>query len=207
MKVRITLAAMLLLVAGAAQAQYKYIGPDGKVVYSDQPPPPNAKVLDRKPLSGSGSSVGDLPFAVQNPARNFPVTLYTAPNCGTPCSEGRNMLTQRGIPFTEKTVKTAEDAAAFQKEVNSSQVPVLAVGKDKQTQFDRDAWNSSLDAAGYPSTNQLPKDYKNPAPTGMVQTASAPTPPAGQAGAAGTAPPAAPPADAGGDKPAWFKGF
>src|SRR5579871_5247314 len=198
----------LLLIAGAAQAQYKYIGPDGRTVYSDQPPPPGAKVLEKKVPGGSSSGGDDMPAAIQSAMKTFPVILYTAPNCGAPCSDGRNLLTQRGIPFTEKVVKTQEDNAAFQRQVNSAQLPVLLVGSGKQPQYDRDAWVAALDSAGYPSTNQLPKGYKNPAPTGVAEASAAPTtaaaanpsaPPVSQA-----PPPAAP---QGGNAPTWFKGF
>jgi Domain of unknown function (DUF4124) len=208
MKVRLSIALLLLAAAGAAQAQYKYIGPDGRVVYSDQPPPPSAKVLEKKPLPGSAASAGELPFALQSAMKTFPVTLFTAPNCGAPCSDGRTLLNQRGIPFTEKTVKTAEDAAAFQKQTSSQQLPVLLVGSGKQPQFDRDAWTAALDAAGYPATSQLPKDYRNPAPTSVAQASSTPgTTAPGQTAVTPVSQGQGPAPESGGDKPAWFKGF
>ena len=37
-----------LLGAGAAVAQYKSIGPDGRVTYSDLPPPAPFRVVDQK---------------------------------------------------------------------------------------------------------------------------------------------------------------
>ncbi len=209
MKLSITTIALLLLAAaGAAQAQYKYIGPDGRVVYSDQPPPPNAKVLEKKVPGGSSASAGDLPANIQTAMKTFPVILYTAPNCGAPCNDGRSLLSTRGVPFTEKTIKSQEDNAAFQKTVSSRQLPVLLVGSGKQPLYDKDAWTSALDAAGYPATSQLPQGYKNPAPTTITEaaTVSSSLPNSGQPAtpvSTGTAPP--PPDN--GSKPAWFKGF
>jgi hypothetical protein len=209
MKLPLTIALLLLVAAGAAQAQYKYIDATGHVVYSDTPPPPTAKVLEKKPLPGSGSGAADLPFALQTAMKTFPVTLYTAPNCGAPCNDGRNLLNGRGVPFTEKTITTSDDNVAFQKIVSSTLLPVLTVGSGKLTQFDRDAWNTSLDAAGYPPSSQLPPGYKNPAPTAVAQAASTPgtVPANGTAAATPTsnAPPPPPPDN--GNKPAWFKGF
>ena len=55
-------AAALLLVAcavfsSAAFAQYKYVGPDGRVTYSDQPPPRDARVIEEKKL-GAAARMG-----------------------------------------------------------------------------------------------------------------------------------------------------
>jgi len=211
MKMQWIVGVLVCAAAFGAHAQYKYIGPDGRVVYSDQPPPPSAKLLDKKaPGSTQSSGASDLPFALQQPVKNSPVTLYTAPSCGGPCNDGRNLLTQRGVPFTEKIISTPDDAAEFAKTINSQQVPVLMVGKTKVVPFAPADWNGALDLAGYPASSQLPAGYKNPPPTNVAQS----TPPASQPGTAsnGTGP-AAPPAStptapaASGDKPTWFKGF
>jgi hypothetical protein len=198
--------------AFSAQAQYKYIGPDGRVVYSDQPPPPNAKGVKTENLPAQSAGGAELPFAIQRAMKAHPVTLYTASNCGAPCSEGKSYLTQRGVPFSEKTVNTAEDAVEFKKTLNTDQLPVLTVGSNKQVQWNKDAWTTALNSAGYPLDNQLPRTYKNPAPTATAQQApAAPAQNTAQAAApaAPAAPgtPAAPSAPAGGDRPAWFKGF
>src|SRR3954447_6585399 len=91
--------AMLLLSAAAAHAQlYKWVGPDGKVTYSDAPPPAAARKMEAKPLVSSVGGTADLPFELAEAVRNSPVTLYTAAKCG-PCDEGRALLSARGIPF------------------------------------------------------------------------------------------------------------
>jgi len=212
MKMRWIIGVMACAAAFGAQAQYKYIGPDGKVVYSDQPPPPNAKVLEKKgPGSGSSSGGGELPFALQKAVKSAPVTLYTAGNCGAACTEARSYLNKRGVPFAEKTVNTADDAVKFKKDLATDQLPVMTVGSTKQVQWQQDAWATALTAAGYPADNQLPQGYKNPGPVAMAPAAPA-APPANQT-ASNQPPvaPASPPADApaapAGDKPAWFKGF
>jgi glutaredoxin len=212
MKIQWIIGALACVAAFSAQAQYKYIGPDGRVVYSDQPPPPTAKVLKKDAGGAQSSSAGgpEFPYALQQAVKSAPVTLYTAPSCGAPCNDGRALLTQRGIPFTEKTIATPEDAAEFTKTVNSQQIPVLMVGKNKVAPFAPDDWNGALTGAGYPASSLLPPGYKNPTPTNVAQstTPAAPaapgTPPAATPGApqTSTAPPAA-----GGDKPTWFKGF
>ena len=213
MKVQWIIGALACAAAFGAQAQYKYIGPDGRVVYSDQPPPPTAKVLEKKvPTAPQSSGASDLPFGLQQAMKTAPVSLYTSGNCGAPCNDGRSLLTQRGIPFTEKTVNTQEDAAEFGKTINSKQLPVLTVGSTKLVQFASDQWNTALTAGGYPTSSQLPSGFRNPAPSALAQVAApaAAAPGNQQAanpGAPSTAQSSGPASSDGGTKPSWFKGF
>src|ERR1700749_3461907 len=106
MKLQSIIGLVALAAAFSAQAQYKYIGPDGKVVYSDQPPPAGAKVLEKKGLPSAAAGGPELPYALKSASQTYPVTLYTAGNCGSPCTDARNYLVKRGIPYAEKTVNT-----------------------------------------------------------------------------------------------------
>ena len=210
--------AMLVWSAGSAVAQYKYIGPDGRVVYSDTPPPPAAKLI-QKPVALSSPAAANpastLPFALQQAVKNFPVTIYTTADCDA-CTQGRNLLSKRGVPFTEKTVKTQEDMKAFKDATAASQVPVMLVGSSsKQLGFEDGAWNTALSSAGYPPNNLLPASYKNPAaapaspekPAAQpVQAAQSP-PPGAPAAPPPTAITPAAPAEPAANKPSWFKGF
>src|SRR5690606_16244025 len=96
-------------------------------------------------------------------AKNHPVTLYSGEKCD-PCDDGRNFLKNRGIPFSEKTVTTNEDLARMKQATNESRLPVLMVGRGKQSGFEAGAWGTALNAAGYPASNKLPKTYRHPAP-------------------------------------------
>jgi hypothetical protein len=80
---------------------YKWVGEDGKVTYSDTPPPRSAKKVEKKSIEISGPDATDLPFELADARKKNPVTLYTAANC-VPCEEGRALLNARGIPFSEK---------------------------------------------------------------------------------------------------------
>ena len=201
----------LSLLSALALAQYKYVGPDGKVVYSDQPPPANTKGVQKTNISGNaGPSTATLPFALQAPARNFPVTLYTAGGCEF-CTTARAHLNKRGIPFTEKTITTTEDNAAFKAATSANSLPVMLLGNGKQVGFDGDIWDAALNAAGYPTTNQLPPGYKQTPPTSAApeKPAAADAKKADATTAAGgsSAPPAPPASAPAGERPAWFKGF
>lgn len=206
---RTALFALACLSTSVAMAQYKYVGPDGRVIYSDTPPPASVKGVQKKPLASGtpeASAVSNLPYALQQASRNFPVTLYTAANCGG-CDAGRSFLSKRGIPFTEKTVKSNEDIDALKQLSGSTSIPVLLIGSAKQSGFESGAWGEALDAAGYPATSQLPPGYKAPAAVSAAPEKPAPTAQA-QPKPETAAPPAPPPpaADAS-NRPEWFKGF
>lgn len=151
----------LLLTATTAQAQmYKWVGPDGKVNYTDTPPPKSAKKVEQKSLDGSDTDTTGLPYELAEAVKNSPVTLYTTPSCA-PCDSGRAYLNKRGVPFKEKTVSTDDDLARLTQATGEKQLPVLTIGRGKQAGFEQGAWGSALSAAGYPETSRLPKGYSN----------------------------------------------
>lgn len=153
---------LMLLCVGSANAQlYKWVGPDGKVTYSDAPPPAAATKVETKSVAIGGVSASDFPFEVAEAMKTHPVTLYTTRNC-LPCDEGRKLLTARGIPFTEKTVNSNDDIAQYKQAGGDGQLPLLIVGKFRERAFEAGAWNNLLTTAGYPESSRLPKSYRNP---------------------------------------------
>jgi glutaredoxin len=168
----IVLFSAFALVYVSAFAQYKVIGPDGKITYTDQPPTDGkAKV---QPFKAGTASSGDdvaLPYATAQAARNFPVTLYTQDGCG-PCDSGRTLLRARGVPFEEKTVSSNSDLAAFKAINKDGQLPVLSVGREQIAGYEASRWNSALSTAGYPANTLLPSGYAAKK-SGLTQEASA----------------------------------
>jgi glutaredoxin len=153
----------LFFVAASAQAQmYKWVAPDGTVSYSDVPPPPTASKVERKSFS-SGPSLSGLPYELAEVVKGNPVTLYTMANCAG-CDSGRKLLKDRGVPFSEKTVASNEDIERVRQLSGNTQLPVLVVGRSKQTGFESGQWANALTAAGYPTSSHLPAGYDNPAP-------------------------------------------
>lgn len=149
----------------AAQSHmYKWIGPNGKVVYSDKPPPADAKKLGSKPFeSSSNVSTANLPSDLALVVNKNPVTFYASPAC-SPCNEARNLLKQKGIPFAEKTIKTNEDIEKLRQISGDTFLPFLVINKSKFKNYDEQEWRTALAAAGYPETSLLPKDYRYPDP-------------------------------------------
>lgn len=174
---------LVLLCAATAHAQlYKWVGPDGRITYSDTPPAKSAARVETKPLPSGAVDTAGLPYEVAEAVKNHPVTLYTSKNC-QPCDEGRKLLNDRGVPFSEKTVASNEDIAQYRQAGGDGQLPYLVVGRNKERGFEPGAWNSALGSAGYPESNRLPKTYRNPpaqaaapeAPTAAKPAASAPS--------------------------------
>lgn len=163
-----------------AHAQvYRIVGPDGKVTFSDRPPP-DAKSAPAQALAlrsgpSSGSGTGMLPLELRRVTGQYPVALYTAKDCD-PCASGRAYLRQRGIPYTEYTVLTREDYAALQRLSGAGNVPFLTIGGQHVPGYSEQEWSQYLDAAGYPKTSQLPASYRNPDPAPLVAVKAAPVP-------------------------------
>lgn len=147
--------AILLTAALAAQAQtaYRWVGKDGRVHYSDQPPAPvEAKDVQRKKLHTSNVvDSGAIAANVQKAAEKFPLTLYTSPSCKEGCAAARDFLNQRGAPFSEKTVQTFEEAVEYRKTTGFQDlvVPVLLAGSKIEKGFEENAWRRLLESTGY----------------------------------------------------------
>jgi len=199
MNLRVALACAALMSTGAALGQYKVVGPDGAVTYTDRPPTDNkARVT---PLSSRGGAspalagaLQSLPQDLRQTATRFPVTLYTAGNCA-PCAPARTLLQERGIPYTEKTVTSSEDLAELSRIVGSNSVPSLTIGGQVIAGLNEGSWNGYLDAAGYPRESRLPASYQNPAPAPLIdRSAATPAPQQRQSVPAAAATPAEAPA-------------
>jgi glutaredoxin len=183
--VSVRLAAIAALAAcaalgGVAQAQvYRIVGPDGRVTFSDRPPPDTkASPAAMVNIPGnSGPSTAGLPLELRNAATRFPVTLYTSRDCA-PCGTARSFLSGRGVPFNEKTVSTEADIKALQALTGDARLPFATLGGQHLRGFSESEWAQYLDAAGYPKVSMLPPTYRNPAPAPMVavQPRSAPEP-------------------------------
>lgn len=152
--------ASCLLACLPAHALFKVVGPDGKVTYSDRPPPAaegRATTVGRD--GNAAAPEAALPFALRQVVAKFPVTLYTASKC-EPCDMGRALLVRRGIPFSERTATTPEDREAWEKMLGGPEAPVIRIGQQTMRGFNAAQWEETLDLAGYSRQSQLPANYK-----------------------------------------------
>jgi glutaredoxin len=165
--------ASLWSVAASAQV-FRIVGPDGRVTFTDRPPPDaKATPAPTVQLGGGGSSTASLPAELRTAAGRFPVTLYTGVDC-QPCMSARAFLASRGIPYTEKTVTSPDDIQALQRMMGEARLPFATIGGQHVRGFSEPEWSQYLDAAGYPKVSQLPSSFRNPAPTPLVAVQARP---------------------------------
>ena len=145
-----------LCIAFAAHAQmYRWTDKEGRVHYTDTPPPATAVKTEEKNLRGNIATGGDLPFATQEAMKKYPVRLYTAEKCSG-CPDARALLQKRGIPYSEIKVIDGASQADLKRATNDTVVPALVVGTDFRVGFESDTWNGALNTAGYPSSTPRP---------------------------------------------------
>ena len=186
-----------LLFSSGAQALYKVIGPDGKVSYTDQAPPESGagKVTPLTTVSNEPSSLTSLPAEVRQAVDRFPVVLYSLKDACEPCDQGRQLLKQRGIPFTERLIMSNADVESLNSLTGSREAPVLVIGSQVSKGFASPVWNQYLDLAGYPKDSRLPAnfDFGQATPLTKQQTVSnsATEPGSGRAPRSSTRAPAA----------------
>ena len=137
----------------AASAQggelFRWVDADGKVHYTDQPPPQSAKQVEEKKVWSGAPDTSQMSYGTQQAAKSFPVVLF-ANDCD-PCKVAKAHLNQRGIPYTTRNPETnTADADALKKAAGTLAVPVLVVGKTVSKGYEKDAWDAALDSAGYP---------------------------------------------------------
>ena len=170
------LVALAWLASGAAaQTLYRYTDANGRVVYSDQPPPPSAKDAQAKQLRDNVIETDPVPLQARQAAEHFPVTLYTF-DCDI-CREAQALLVKRGIPFQTVIVSEEAGAAKLKALTGKQSAPVLTIGdKEIMQGYNEQRWQAMLDEAGYPrSMPTLPRAPAGGAAAGGAPTGGAPT--------------------------------
>lgn len=147
--------ALLAAVAAVASAQeplYKYTDKDGRIVYSDIPPPVDANNVQRKRLGINTIDTSELSYQEQRAQQRNPVTLYGG-SCGPICETSRALLNRRGVPFKEIDPSLPAEAQKLRALTGDMAIPVLVVGGAMVLKgFEEQAWQTALDTAGYPKT-------------------------------------------------------
>ncbi|MFD2366545.1 DUF4124 domain-containing protein [Pseudoduganella sp. GCM10020061] len=154
-------AALLATAAGHAFAQQVYKWKDSKGVthYSDTPPPAReqGKVQVKQFTSGGGSV--NVPYSLAQAMRAAPVTIYTTVGCAA-CDAARAALAARGIPYTEKTVTSAEDHEQLKAAGGANQLPFIVVGRTRMTGFESESLTAALNAAAYPKQRVVGPEFR-----------------------------------------------
>ena len=150
----LAMVALLGLAAMAHAAEvYEWVDEKGVRQYTQQPPPPHIKDVQKKQLVISVVETRGLSYGLQQAIKNFPVTLYVT-DCGNPCKSARAHLARRGIPFMEKNPQKPEETDRFRKLTGGGmEVPLLLVGELRTLKgYLASEWDAAFDQAGYPSS-------------------------------------------------------
>jgi Domain of unknown function (DUF4124) len=131
---------------------FRWVDNDGKVHYGDALPAKAAQV-ERKKFSDAAQPNMDIPYETRLAQKNFPVILYVADNCKENCTMARSLLLKRGIPYSERNLKSKADIDAFKALSGTDSVPALGVGRHYLSGFLAEQWHGELDIAGYPKTS------------------------------------------------------
>ncbi|TMG76803.1 MAG: DUF4124 domain-containing protein [Betaproteobacteria bacterium] len=166
MRIPFIAAAVLSIACADASGQaYRWVDKEGKVHYTQTPPPPDAKAVQKKTFRHGPVETSNLPYATQL------------------ADQARALLVKRAVPFKEVGVVTQKDVDEIKGLSGKTDVPLLTVGAQVQTGFQESLYNGLLDSAGYPSSvPQVPIEAlrkmepaaKSPAPAQAQQGAGAP---------------------------------
>ena len=130
---------------------YKWVDKDGNVSYHDRPPPSaEGYRVESRDFKVGGSATQPDSASASKATEQFPVVLYTVPQC-TSCELARAYLDKRRVPFTDKDV--AKDAGLQQElieKTGSLTVPTIMVGEKIMKGYMQSLLAGELDAAGYP---------------------------------------------------------
>jgi len=127
---------------------YKWIDKDGKVHYSDSPPPgKKAKKLDLKINSISGPPVVSSLGNPSSTASTSKVKLYTTTWCGY-CKRARAYLQARGTPYQEIDVETSSQGQREFQALGGRGVPVILVGNQRMDGYNEGTLAGMLKQAG-----------------------------------------------------------
>src|SRR3954464_6691718 len=165
MMMRALVALTILLTAQLVAAQqYRWLDENGRVHYSDTPPPASAKDVQKKRMGGNAVGAQGS-YELSEAMKSSPVTLYSHPDCKDLCQIARDVLNKRGVPFTEVSAIDEAKIEELRRLSGGVQVPVLVVGAQVEKTISAAAYNRALALAGYPKPGVArPRNQSAPEP-------------------------------------------
>ena len=124
---------LLFLALPAFAGVHKWTDAQGRIHYSDSPPPA-AKSTQLKLQSFTGSAQVSQAIGADSG-----VTMYSTEWCGV-CKRAKAFFKQNGVPFREWDVEKTDYGAAKFKQLGGSGVPLITVGSEKMMGFDANAF-------------------------------------------------------------------
>ncbi|MFZ6720572.1 glutaredoxin family protein [Undibacterium sp. Ji49W] len=146
---------LLALVSGLtsvalAGTVYKSVSPDGRVVFSDQPPKEGRleKVMQFKDQPSSEIPASSLSYierlkkarSAPSPAAGKEPVLYSASWCGY-CKQAKSYLSGKGISYREVDIDTSYGKTAFAEAGGGGGIPLMLAGNKRIQGFTAQAYD------------------------------------------------------------------
>lgn len=119
----------LFLALPASAGVYKWTDAQGRIHYTDSPPPAAQATQLRLQTHTGPAQVSRVVGADSG------VTIYTTQWCGV-CKSAKAFLKQNGVPFREWDVEKTEYGAIKFQQLGGSGVPLITVGAQKMMGFE-----------------------------------------------------------------------
>lgn len=147
MKKTIALCALSVCVPVSAQQIHRWVGADGRVQYSDKPPPG----VTSRPVEARINSYSGTPVVsgTPSPAATRPeIKMYATDWCPY-CKKAQAFFAQQGIRYTHVDIEKSDAARAEYQRLGGRGVPVILVGSQRMNGFSEERLAQMLKAAGY----------------------------------------------------------
>ena len=143
----VAIAIALALVSGADAQQFRWTDAQGKVHYTDRPPP-GAKATEVEMRINSYSGKPTVSGSPAGAAVGNNVVLYTTVWCGY-CRQARAYLDSRKIRYSDRDVEKSDSAREEYRKFGARGVPVILVGSQRMNGYSQEGLAKMLKVAGY----------------------------------------------------------
>ena len=151
MKAIIALCALLASIPASAQQIHRWVDAEGRVQYSDKPPPGVAsKPVAARINSYSGTPVvsGTASAAAKTGQPRPEIKMYATDWC-TYCRKAQAFFAQQGIRYAHIDIEKSEAGKAEYQRHGGRGVPLILVGTQRMNGFSEEGLAQMLKAAGY----------------------------------------------------------
>jgi glutaredoxin len=148
MKRILALCALLACIPANAQI-YRWVDADGRVQYTDKPPPGvKASEVQSRISSYAGAPVVSGTPSPSAGATRPEIRMYATDWCGY-CKKARAYFARERIRYTELDVEKSAAARAEYQRLGARGVPVILVGTQRMNGYSEERLAAMLKAAGY----------------------------------------------------------
>ena len=147
MKRIIAVCALLACIPASAQQIHRWVDADGRVQYSDKPPPG----VKSRPVESRINSYTGAPQVSGTAAAGATrpeIKMYATDWCGY-CRKARDYFARNRIRYTELDVEKSPAARDEYQRMGARGVPVILVGTQRMNGYSEQRLAQMLKAAGY----------------------------------------------------------